>query len=309
MTTQLYFHEACVEHDTGRGHPECGDRLRAIMQALDDEAFDGLARLEAPLIDLKEVENTHRHDYVEMVMENMPQEGRVYLDPDTSISPRSGEAAKRAAGAACAAVDAVLAGQAKNAFCAVRPPGHHAEAGQAMGFCLFNNVAVAARHARETAGIDKVAVVDFDVHHGNGTQHSFNDDANLFYGSSHQSPCYPGTGMAHETGVANNICNLPLSPGAGTDAFRKGYQRTVLPALRAFNPDLLIISAGFDAHARDPLASLELMTEDFIWVTTELLRVADDCCDGRVVSCLEGGYDLTALAESVAGHVRMLMTQ
>ncbi|PIW27720.1 MAG: acetoin utilization protein [Rhodospirillales bacterium CG15_BIG_FIL_POST_REV_8_21_14_020_66_15] len=309
MATQLYFHQSCVEHDPGRGHPECPERLRAVMQALETEPFADLQRLEAPEIDLAEVETNHGHDYVKTIMDNVPTEGRVYLDPDTSMSPKSAEAARRAAGAACSAVDAVLAGAARNAFCAVRPPGHHAEASQAMGFCLFNTVAIAARHARKTAGIEKVAVVDFDVHHGNGTQHSFQNDADLFYASSHQWPAYPGTGRVQDTGVADNICNLPLSPGEGTDAFRRGYRDRVLPALRKFNPDFLIISAGFDAHARDPLASLMLTTEDFVWVTVELLRIARDCCEDRVVSCLEGGYDLNALAESAAGHVRALMTR
>ncbi len=309
MSTRLYYHQACQEHDTGRGHPECPERLQAVMQAFEDEVFGDLIRLEAPEIDLKAIENTHRADYIETIMDNVPSEGRVYLDPDTSMSPKSAEAARRAAGAACDAVDAVLDGAARNAFCAVRPPGHHAEAAQAMGFCLFNSVAIAARHARNRPGIDRVAVVDFDVHHGNGTQHSFANDANLFYASSHQWPAYPGTGMAQDTGIDNNICNLPLSPGDGSDPFRKGYQDKVLPALRAFDPDLLIISAGFDAHVRDPLASLNLTTEDFVWVTVELLNVARDCCDDRVVSCLEGGYDLNALAESTAGHVRALMTQ
>ena len=309
MTTQLYFHQSCEEHDPGRGHPECPERLRAVMQALETEPFADLQRLEAPRIDLSVVENTHGHDYVETVMDNVPTEGRVYLDPDTSMSPKSAEAALRAAGGACSAVDAVLSGEARNAFCAVRPPGHHAEASQAMGFCLFNTVAIAARHAQKTQGIEKVAVVDFDVHHGNGTQHSFQNDPNLFYASSHQWPAYPGTGMLQDTGVADNICNLPLNPGEGTDAFRRGYRDRVRPELRKFNPDLLIISAGFDAHARDPLASLMLTTEDFVWVTVELLRIARDCCEDRVVSCLEGGYDLNALAESSAGHVRALMTQ
>ena len=309
MTTQLYYHQSCEEHDPGRGHPECPERLRAVMQVLESEPFANLQRIEAPQVDLKMVANTHRQEYVDTVMDNVPTEGRVYLDPDTSMSPKSAEAALRAAGGACAAVDAVLSGEARNAFCAVRPPGHHAEAAQAMGFCLFNTVAVAARHAREATSIEKVAVVDFDVHHGNGTQHSFEKDPNLFYASSHQWPAYPGTGRVSDTGVADNICNLPLNPGDGTDAFRRGYRDQILPALRAFNPDLLIISAGFDAHARDPLASLTLSTEDFVWVTVELLRIARDCCDNRVVSCLEGGYDLNALAESAAGHVRALMTE
>ncbi|MBM3566554.1 MAG: histone deacetylase family protein, partial [Alphaproteobacteria bacterium] len=221
--------------------------------------------------------------------------------------PASGEAALRAAGAACAAVDAVIKGEAKNAFCAVRPPGHHAEADQAMGFCLFNNVAVAAQHARAIHGLERVAVVDFDVHHGNGTQHSFERDPGLFYGSSHQWPAYPGTGLTEETGVAGNVANAPLPPEAGSEEFRHGYTATILPALRRFKPELLIISAGFDAHERDPLAQINLGADDYAWVTRELLAVGEDCAKGRVISCLEGGYDLQALAESAAVHVREMM--
>jgi len=204
------------------------------------------------------------------------------------------------------AVDAVVGGEGRNAFCAIRPPGHHAEATQAMGFCLFNNVAVAARHARVECGLGRVAVVDFDVHHGNGTQSACEEDPTLFYASSHQWPAYPGTGMEHETGVGN-IVNLPLAPGSGSNEFRQGYTQLILPRLREFRPDLLLLSAGFDAHARDPLAQLRLQTDDFAWVTRELLGVADECCRGRVVSVLEGGYDLSALAASVAVHVRELM--
>ncbi|MEK9670911.1 MAG: histone deacetylase family protein [Rhodospirillaceae bacterium] len=309
MTTRLYYHQSCEQHDTGRGHPESPERLKAVMQALGDDLFQGLERLDAPEIDLKTIENTHEAGYVQVVKDNVPSEGRVYLDPDTSMSPKSFEAARRAAGAACDAVDAVMAGKAKNAFCAVRPPGHHAESSRAMGFCLFNSVAIAARHARGHKGVKKVAVVDFDVHHGNGTQHSFNDDPDLFYASSHQWPYYPGTGATEETGIDKNICNLPLEAGAGTEEFRRGYKNRVMPALRAFKPDFLIISAGFDAHHRDPLANLNLTTEDFVWITAELLNVAHECCDDRVISCLEGGYDLSALAESTAAHVRALMTQ
>ncbi len=307
MTTLLYSHPACVEHDPGAYHPERPDRLRAVMAGLEDEKFHYLHRIEAPEIDLDTVSNVHNSDYVQMVMDNVPAEGLVRLDPDTAMSPKSGEAARRATGAAVAAVDAVIDKQASNAFCAVRPPGHHAESGHAMGFCLFNSAAVAAVHARIKHGLERVAVVDFDVHHGNGTQHSFEHIDGLFYASSHQYPAYPGTGSTREKGDYHNICNLPLAPGAGSDEFQNGYEEVILPALRAFKPELLIISAGFDAHARDPLAQLELRTSDYLWVTRKLLDVADECCGGRTVSLLEGGYDLQALRDSSSVHVEALM--
>ncbi len=307
MTTQLYTHQACVEHDPGSYHPENPNRLKSVLAGLDDAEFKSLERLEAPEVDLAEVERVHQTWYVEQLIENVPAEGHVHLDPDTAMSPASGEAARRASGASCAAVDAVLAGNTDNAFCAVRPPGHHAESGKAMGFCLFNGVAVAAFHARAVHGLERVAVIDFDVHHGNGTQHSFENEPGLFYGSSHQYPAYPGTGATSETGVADNVCNLPMAPGSGSKEFRDGYQNRVLPSLRAFEPELLLISAGFDAHAADPLAQINLQTDDYAWVTEQLLEVADECCDGRVVAVLEGGYDLDALRESAMAHVRTLM--
>lgn len=307
MTTLLYSHPACIEHDPGEMHPECPDRLRSVLAGLEEEAFRYLHRIEAPKISLAKIEKIHKPYYVEQVIEAVPREGRVYLDPDTVLSPGSAEAALRASGAAVAAVDEVVAGHAKNAFCAVRPPGHHAESSQAMGFCLFNSAAIAAVHARAAHGMARAAVVDFDVHHGNGTQHSFEMDPALFYGSSHQWPAYPGTGLTHETGVDGNIVNVPLSPGTGSVEFREAYDKTILPALRAFDPDILIISAGFDAHVRDPLAQLRVQTEDFAWVTERLLEVAGECCDGRVVALLEGGYDLDALRQSVQAHVGALL--
>ncbi|HEX9570182.1 MAG TPA: histone deacetylase family protein [Rhodospirillales bacterium] len=307
MTTLLYSHPICIEHDPGRGHPECPDRLRAVMAGFEADDFKALERHEAPVIDLKEVERVHKPFYIEQIFENMPKEGRVYLDPDTGMSPASGEAARRAAGAACDAVDKVMKGKGKTAFCAVRPPGHHAESSRAMGFCLFNSIAIAAMHARAKHGLKRVAAVDFDVHHGNGTQHTFEHDPGLFYASSHQWPCYPGTGLESETGEYDNVCNLQLAPGEGSVAFRNGYERRILPALRRFKPELLLISAGFDAHRRDPLAQIELETEDYGWVTKKLKAVADECCEGRVVSLLEGGYNLQALQESVQTHVRELM--
>jgi len=306
MTTLLYSHPSCVEHDPGEYHPERPDRLRAVMDGLDDDAFKHLKRLEAPIVDLNHVKQVHDAGYVDMMMNNVSTEGRVRLDPDTVMSTSSGEAAQRAAGGAVAAVDAIVAGQANNAFCAVRPPGHHAESSKAMGFCLFNSAAVAAFHARATHQMERVCVIDFDVHHGNGTQHSFEHVDGLFYGSSHQWPAYPGTGAASEAGDFNNVCNVPLAPGTGSAGFREGYEEDMLPAIRAFKPELIIISAGFDAHKRDPLAQLELETEDYRWVTDKLLDLADDVCDGRVISLLEGGYDLDALRDSTAVHVASL---
>lgn len=307
MTTLLYTHASCVEHDPGTYHPECPDRLRSVNKALGADAFKALVRREAPEAGIEDIERVHVQSYVETLLENVPKSGKVHLDPDTAMSPKSGEAALRASGAVCSAIDAIVAGEARNAFCAVRPPGHHAEASRAMGFCLFNSVAVGAQYARAKHGMERVAVVDFDVHHGNGTQHSFENDKNLFYASSHQYPAYPGTGLTDETGVADNVCNMPMRPGAGSAEFRKGYENAILPSLRAFKPELLIVSAGFDAHADDPLAQIMLKTEDFGWVTERLLEVAEDCCAGRVVSSLEGGYDLDALGASVALHVKTLM--
>jgi acetoin utilization deacetylase AcuC-like enzyme len=266
-----------------------------------------LERRETPKCSLEEIERVHTPYYVETIFENIPKSGHVHLDADTAMNSASGEAALRAVGGICAAVDAVVTGEARNAFCAVRPPGHHAETSNAMGFCLFNNVAIAAEHARSVHGLERVAVVDFDGHHGNGSQNHFFRYRDLFYASSHQWPAYPGTGMGHETGVYNNICNVQLRPGSGSETFREGYEERVFPALRNFSPDLILISAGFDAHARDPLLQLRLETEDFAWVTRELLEIAEKCCKGRVVSTLEGGYDLTALAASTAAHVKALM--
>jgi len=306
MTTLLFTHPACFAHDPGRGHPESPARLKAVLSALEADEFRRLGRREAPAATVAQIARVHTPDYVDRVLRAVPESGLVALDPDTYLSPGSGEAGLRAAGAVCAAVDAVVGGEAKNAFCAVRPPGHHAEADRAMGFCLFNSVAIGAEQARAAHGLKRVAVVDFDVHHGNGTQHSFENDPDLFYGSTHQWPLYPGTGAAEERGVGN-ICNAPLPPMAGSREFRAAMGDIVLPALRRFGPDLLLVSAGFDAHEADPLASLRLDESDFAWVTRELLRVADESCAGRVVSTLEGGYDMAALAASAAAHLRVLM--
>jgi acetoin utilization deacetylase AcuC-like enzyme len=306
MATLFLTHPACLEHDTGPGHPECADRLRAVIGALETEAFALLDRRLAPLATREQIARVHDEDYIDSVFASIPDQGYVPLDGDTIVSPGSGEAALRAAGALVAAVDAVIAGEADNAFCAVRPPGHHAEIDQAMGFCVFNNVAIGALQAREEHGLERIAVVDFDVHHGNGTQHMFEDDPGLFYASTHQWPLYPGTGAREERGCGN-IVNAPLPPMAGSADFRLAIAEEVLPALDRFRPELVIISAGFDAHAADPLAMLELVEADYAWVTNALADLARTHCDGRLVSALEGGYDLTALAASAAAHVRALM--
>jgi len=306
MTTAFYSHDVCIGHEPGPGHPESPDRLRSIYQILEGEGFDVLRRQDAPESDPIVIHHMHDASYVDYILSSVPSDGYKSLDPDTTLSSASGEAALRAVGGLCEAVDLVVEGEVDNAFCAFRPPGHHAEYARAMGFCLFNNVAIAARYAQKEHGADKVAVIDFDVHHGNGTQHMFERDGSLFYGSSHQFPAYPGTGAASETGVGN-IANVPLAPGAGSVEFRTAYTDVIFPELRAFDPDLLLISAGFDAHIRDPLCQLNVETEDFGWITRELLAIADDCCDGRTVSTLEGGYDLQALADSTALHVKELM--
>lgn len=307
MTTALFSHSACLDHDPGQGHPERPDRLRAVLQALDRDVFRELDRREAPRATAESLARLHGEAFVDTILKNVPAEGHVMIDGDTLMSPGSGEAALRAAGAVVAAVDAVMTGQARNAFCAVRPPGHHAEPGRAMGFCLFNNVAVGALHARARYGLKRIAVIDFDVHHGNGTQAAFEDDADLFYASTHQWPLYPGTGSAAEHGVAGNIVNATLNPGDGSAAFRRAMEAVVIPALDAFRPELVMISAGFDAHRADPLAGLALVEDDFAFATRLLCDVARRHCEGRVVSTLEGGYNLTALAASAAAHVTALM--
>lgn len=308
MTTLLLTHDACLDHQTPAGHPESLARLRAVLQALSDPTFDELQREEAPRASIDAIARVHPKAHVEDLLASMPSKGIAHIDADTAMSAGSGEAALRAAGAVCRAVDAVASGEAQNAFCAVRPPGHHAEPATPMGFCLFNNVAVGALYARAKHGLAKAAVIDFDVHHGNGTQAMFEADENLFYASTHQSPLYPGTGEASETGVGN-IVNVPLEQGADGAAFRAAYEEVILPALRAFDPDILLISAGFDGHADDPLAGLNLTEPDYVWLTKELMDVAQNACEGRIVSTLEGGYDLSALARSASAHVATLMGQ
>jgi acetoin utilization deacetylase AcuC-like enzyme len=307
MSTLLYTHPACLEHDPGRHHPESSARLRAVLDALDAPEFARLERRDAPEAALEDLLRVHPRRHVERILAAVPKSGHVGIDADTVMSPGSGAAALHAAGAVVAAVDAVAAKAADNAFCAVRPPGHHAEPERAMGFCLFNNVAIGALRAREAHGIARVAVIDFDVHHGNGTQAAFEADDSLFYASTHQFPLYPGTGAATETGVGN-IINVPLRPMSGSSQFRVGVTQHILPALDAFRPEFVLVSAGFDAHKSDPLAQLLLDEADYTWVTEKLIEMAYRHADGRFVATLEGGYDLPALGASVAAHVRVLMS-
>jgi acetoin utilization deacetylase AcuC-like enzyme len=307
MTTLLYTHPACLEHDPGRHHPESAARLRAVLAALEGPEFAWLERREAPEAPTKDLLRVHSRRHVERILGAVPKTGHAAIDADTVLSPASGAAALRAAGAVVAAVDAVVAKEAANAFCAVRPPGHHAEPERAMGFCLFNNAAIGALRAREAYGLARVAVIDFDVHHGNGTQAAFETDGSLFYASTHQYPLYPGTGAASEIGVGN-IVNVPLRPMSGSSQFRLGVTQRILPALDAFRPELVLVSAGFDAHRNDPLAQLMLEEADYTWVTEKLVEIAQRHAEGRLIATLEGGYDLAALGASVAAHVRVLMS-
>lgn len=306
MTTWLITHPACLEHDTGPGHPESIERLRTVLAALEAPAFQFLQRQEAPLATVDQIARVHDRAYVERMLSSIPSHGYRALDDDTVICPRSGEAALRAAGALCMAVDAVVGGEAERAFCAVRPPGHHAEPAQAMGFCLFNNVAVGAAHAREVHKLKRVAVVDFDVHHGNGTASMFAGRKGYLYLSSHQHPLYPGTGDPGDN-RDGNIFNLALPPYTNGMDFRPMFQDELLRRLDDFSPDLIFISAGFDGHLDDPLANLRLNERDFAWATDEIVSIARKRCKGRVISTLEGGYDLSALARSVTAHVTALM--
>jgi acetoin utilization deacetylase AcuC-like enzyme len=307
MTTLLLTHPACLDHLTPPGHPERPDRLRAIAQVLEAERFQDLARAEAPQASVETIGLCHPSGYIQAIKDASPKQGMVRLDADTSMSPGSLEAALRAVGGAVQAVDEVIAKKADNAFVAVRPPGHHTETARAMGFCLFNNAAIAARHAQRRHGLDHVAVVDFDVHHGNGSQNIFWSDASVMYCSTHQMPLFPGTGAVGERGAHNTVVNAPLRAGDGGSRFREAFESAILPRLRNFSPDLIVISAGFDAHRRDPLANLELVEEDFRWVTQQLMEIADSSAQGRVISVLEGGYDLQGLSQSVAAHVTALM--
>ncbi|HUS52787.1 MAG TPA: histone deacetylase family protein [Thermohalobaculum sp.] len=306
MSVLILTHPSSHRHVTPPGHPERVARIETVDRVLASDAYVALPRAEAPAATDDQIERSHAAAYVEMIKSRAPANGWVSLDPDTHMCPDSLEAARHAAGSNIAAVETVVSGAHKAAFCAVRPCGHHAEKDRAMGFCLFNNVAVGARHALDALSVKNLAIVDFDVHHGNGTQDIFWDEPRTMFVSSHQMPLYPGTGAASETGVGN-IFNVPLAPNSGGREMRMAYQAHVFPALRTFAPDLIMISAGFDAHRDDPLANLMWTEADFGWVTAEICKIAAECCDGRVVSTLEGGYDLDGLANSLGAHLDALI--
>jgi acetoin utilization deacetylase AcuC-like enzyme len=311
MKTLIIHHDDCLRHETGPRHPERSDRVVAVLKAV--SAVPGTELLPAPKAIPEQLQRVHPAEYWERLCALEPDPNpsvgpaseRVALDPDTWLSAGSLNAALRGSGAACFAVDEIFAGRARNAFCVTRPPGHHAGWASAMGFCLLNHVAVAARHAQAVHGVRRVAILDFDVHHGNGTQAIFENAPEVLYVSSHQVPLYPGTGSPDETGCGN-ILNLPLAPGSGSAEFRAAWFQRGLPALERFAPDLVIVSAGFDAHQRDPLAQLELQDADYAWITAEIRALADTACGGRLVSVLEGGYDLDALASASSAHVQAL---
>ena len=302
MSTAVITHKDCFDHVTPPGHPEQVARLDAVLTAL--EALD-VQQVTAPLAADDDILRAHPKSHVESIKAAAPVEGWRSLDADTHMSVGTLAAAYRAAGGVVKAVDMVLGGEVGNAFAAVRPPGHHAERETAMGFCFFGSVAIAAKHALDHHGLNRVAILDFDVHHGNGTQDLVEDDPRILFCSSHQSPLYPGTGAAHETGVGN-VLNVPLPDGTGSVAFRKAWDDIVFPRVDAFQPELILVSAGFDAHQDDPLAGMMLKTDDFAWITRRICALADLHCAGRVVSALEGGYDLDALGASVAAHVGVL---
>ncbi len=307
MSTLYYTHEMSLKHENGPGHPERPDRIRAVEKVLSHEIFNPLVRKTAPKGNKDHVRLAHPDNFISLIEKTKPNEGYAYIDGDTAMNKYTWDALMYAIGGSVDAVDHVMTGKNKNAFLGVRPPGHHAETSRALGFCIFNNVAIAANYARKKYGAERVAVIDFDVHHGNGTQDIFWSDKNLYYGSTHQMPLFPGTGALSETGVGN-IWNAPLKSGDNGDVFKEAMKTRIFPSLTEFNPDLLIISAGFDAHRNDPLASINLVEDDFGWITGKLLDIADKQCEGRVISVLEGGYHLEALAKSVGVHVKHLLS-
>lgn len=308
MTTTFYTHSDCLLHDTGDGHPERPDRLRAIMDAIKSADMPNLLKKEAPLADPELLTLVHPSAHIRAIQDIIPQgEGHYYIDGDTLISDGSWNAALRAVGSVCQAVDDIMDGKTHNAFCAVRPPGHHAEPDQAMGFCLFNNAAIAARHAQTTHALDRVAILDFDVHHGNGSDTVARHAEHIFYGSSHEWPIFPGTGGPDSNTDNGHVINVPLPHRSGSQDFRKAWDDAIFPALDRFAPELIILSAGFDGHKDDPLASMELQTEDYKWVTERIGATAQKHAQGRIVSVLEGGYHLDALSQSVVTHIQALL--
>ncbi|MCF8474127.1 MAG: histone deacetylase family protein [Emcibacter sp.] len=306
MTTGFFFHSECEGHITPEKHPEASTRLSVIFDHLDRPEYKDLKRIEATAATIETLNLAHDKDYIQYVLDNVPSEGHFSLDDDTYLSKGSVLAALRGVGATCQAIDHIMDGRLDNAFCAIRPPGHHAEPDRAMGFCLFNNAAIGALYARTTHFCHRVAIIDFDVHHGNGTQTIVGRNKGLFYASTHQSPLFPGTGHLNDTGDGV-IVNAPLAAGSGGRAFRMAFETRIFPELEKFNPDFIIISAGFDAHVMDPLADLRLEDDDFFWVTDEIMKLAKKYCKGRVVSCLEGGYNQNILGQSVATHISALM--
>ncbi len=306
MTTILYSHPSCLRHETGHDHPESAERLEALLARLNEPEFDGLDRRSAPCADRGQLARAHAIRYLSKVYATAPKTGEAYIAPDSVMSPGSLGAATRAAGAVCAAVDAVLSGEASNAFCAVRPPGHHAAAASTLGFCIFNNAAVGVEQARQVHGLERIAVVDFDVHHGNGTEAIFRNDPNVMVASIHQSLIFPNSGDS-SVGGSGNIVNVPLVRDTSAKDFRQAFEDKIVPRLMKFAPELLFISAGFDAHVRDPLGDQRLKTADFGWLTRKLMAVAEAHCRGRLVSVLEGGYDPEAVAQAGAAHVSELM--
>ncbi len=307
MTTAYYTHPDGLSHVNPPGHPEQVARLKAIEAALSAPGFAALDRRAAPIGQIDAVRRAHPQVYVDTIRDNIPDEGWVQVDPDTTLSPGTWNAALRAVGGITSAIDAVLDGEVANAFVGMRPPGHHAERARAMGFCVFANAAIGALHALEAHGLDRVAILDFDVHHGNGTQEVLWNESRIHFASTHQMPLFPGTGAAHEQGAYLQVKNVPLSEGTGRAEMQDAWDGQILPWVGDWKPELIIVSAGFDAHQRDPLAGLHWTTEDFGWITDRICDLAADCCGGRVVSTLEGGYDLEALAESVGLHVEVLM--
>jgi acetoin utilization deacetylase AcuC-like enzyme len=306
MTTQLYSHDIHLRHITPPGHPECVDRLKVIDDVLSYPEFDDLVRKQSVAVDESLLELVHPAQFLEKIRDSVPEDGIIKFADDTYVSPDSWESVMYAVGASIAAIDAVFKKDTDNAFAAVRPPGHHAGTDKSMGFCLVNNIAISARYAQQKYGIERVAIVDWDVHHGNGTQEIFYNDPSVMFASTHQMPLYPGTGAANETGVGN-IHNVPLRQDDDGDVLREAFNTQILPEINDFSPDLILVSAGFDAHFRDPLGGLKFTADDFDWATGKLMEMATKFCDNRLVSLLEGGYDLQGLGESTAAHVNRLM--